>query len=294
MPEQSSERADPAPAIHDSPQGNQGKSQAPGRSQKRPRGAGYVDSSYLAVLAEKVGPLKRRTCELLGIGDGDRVLDVGCGPATDTIALARIVGERGFVAGVDADEEMVAVADRRAREAGVAGRVSHQVGRADALTFGDSSFSACRSERLFQHLESPARALAEMIRVTRPAGRIVVADTDHTTLTIDCRGIDREWRFRQAHVARLRCATAARSLPRLFSDAGLSARGVEVIPFFVDSYALTRSFLAFDEVEAFAVAEGFLSAADVQAFRDECAERDAKGTFFACVNMIVAYGTRIS
>ena len=65
--------------------------------------------------AQIVQPAKERSYARMTLHPGACVLDVGCGPATDTIPLARLVGENGFVAGVDADKEMVLAAERRAR-----------------------------------------------------------------------------------------------------------------------------------------------------------------------------------
>ena len=69
--------------------------------------AGYVDSAYLHATAAHVEGAKHRSYELLRLAPGLRVLELGCGPATDTIALAEIVGPTGRVVGVDHDPEMV-------------------------------------------------------------------------------------------------------------------------------------------------------------------------------------------
>lgn len=53
---------------------------------------GYVEAELLTSLRHKVEAVKRRTWDLLRIGPGSRVLDVGCGPGIDTVALGRIVG----------------------------------------------------------------------------------------------------------------------------------------------------------------------------------------------------------
>ena len=54
--------------------------------------SGYVDSEYLKMLARLTKPVKQLTYELMQIEPGHKVLDVGCGPATDTIQLAPLVG----------------------------------------------------------------------------------------------------------------------------------------------------------------------------------------------------------
>lgn len=159
---------------------------------------GYVDAGYLELLARTMAELKTLSYDRMRAAPGMRVLDVGCGPATDTLALAERVGPAGSVAGVDYDAEMVAEAERRAAAAGVAERVSHRVGAAQALPFGDGEFDAARCERLFQHLPDPDAAAREMARVVRPGGRVVAVDTDFGTLSIDSANPGRERRVVEA------------------------------------------------------------------------------------------------
>ena len=66
---------------------------------------GYVNSDYLRFVAPSVSHLKRRTYELLQLQPGTKVIDVGCGPATDTIDIGRRVGSGGLVVGVDHDRD---------------------------------------------------------------------------------------------------------------------------------------------------------------------------------------------
>ena len=58
------------------------------------------------------------------------------------------------------------------QNAGEAASVVHRLG------FEDSTFDRCRADRVLQHLENPGRALAEMVRVVRPGGRLVVSEPD--------------------------------------------------------------------------------------------------------------------
>ena len=87
---------------------------------------GYVDPAYLRAAAERVTQLKQITYERMDISPGHQVLDVGCGPATDTIPLAALVSSAGKVVGVDYDAQMVAVANQRAEMEVVGGWVEHR------------------------------------------------------------------------------------------------------------------------------------------------------------------------
>jgi SAM-dependent methyltransferase len=63
--------------------------------------------------------------------------------------------------------------------------VRFTVGVASSLNEPDDSFDAARSERTLQWLADPAAAVAEMVRVVRPGGRVSLIDTDWSTFTID-------------------------------------------------------------------------------------------------------------
>ena len=52
---------------------------------------GYVDPQYLAAVAERLKEAKERSYSLMHVQTGQRVLDVGCGPGTDTLPLAHLV-----------------------------------------------------------------------------------------------------------------------------------------------------------------------------------------------------------
>jgi len=121
----------------------------------------YLDTYSAAEFAQAY---KRQSYELLRAQAGHYVLDVGCGPGDDARAIAKIVGHSGQVVGVDNDEKMVAEARKRA--AGMAGlSVEFCLCDAHQLAFDDNVFDCCRADRVFQHIEAPRQALAEVVRV---------------------------------------------------------------------------------------------------------------------------------
>lgn len=132
---------------------------------------------------EAVRELRAQTAAWLAVAPGASILDVGCGPGDVVIDLARAAGPSGRAVGIDASAVMLAAARQRAADAGVT--AEFEVGDAQALAFADDTFDASRSERTFQWLADPTGALAEMIRVTRPGGMVVVIDSDWETLAIE-------------------------------------------------------------------------------------------------------------
>lgn len=122
----------------------------------------------------QVRAYKRRIVELLA--GAAPVVDVGCGPGEDVVALGT-----GRCVGVDRSLVMCAAAADR----GVA------AGRADVhhLPFPDGRLGGALADRVLQHVARPDAALAEMVRVLRPGGRLVVADPDQETLVIHVPGV---------------------------------------------------------------------------------------------------------
>ncbi|MHB1489341.1 MAG: class I SAM-dependent methyltransferase [Cellulomonas sp.] len=112
---------------------------------------------------------------------GQSLLDVGCGPGTVTIDLARRLAP-GDVVGLD--NAPVVLEDARTAAAG-AGLTNLRFLEGDAyrLPFEDDSFDVVHAHQVLQHLTDPVAALREMKRVTRPGGIVAVRDADYAAMT---------------------------------------------------------------------------------------------------------------
>ncbi|HET9905063.1 MAG TPA: methyltransferase domain-containing protein [Anaerolineales bacterium] len=252
---------------------------------------GYVGSEYLHLLEEQMMDYKRRSYARMNIQPGDSVLDVGCGPGSDTIHLAQLVGAAGQVVGVDYDEDMVAQANQRAHAAGLAEWVKHQQGNATSLPFPDAQFHACRSERLFQHLLFPEQALFEMARVTKPGGWVVVLDTDWGTLSIHTSLPEIERRLVQfSNEGCMHNSYSGRRLPQLFAAQGLRNISVEVLPFPITNYALCREVIVLDRREQEALAADAIRQDELDRWHEDLEALDRNGGFFASFNLVLVAG----
>ncbi|MER5635575.1 methyltransferase domain-containing protein [Kitasatospora sp. NPDC002227] len=121
------------------------------------------------------GPVFRRLAALSGARPGDRALDVGCGTGYLTRCVAHAVGPTGTVLGVDPSPDVLAHARRRAA------RHPHCTftdGIAEELPGPDDAYDVVVSSLMVHHLPEGvrARAAAEMFRVLRPGGRLLLAD----------------------------------------------------------------------------------------------------------------------
>ena len=157
------------------------------------------------------------------LATGMRLLDVGCGPGTLTVDLARRVGPAGQVVGVDLSESVVAEAAAHAAAEGAA-TVSFRAGDFRTLDLPERSFDVVHAHQVLQHLRDPVGALAAMGRLARPGGVVAARDSDYTSFfwTPPERRLDR-WRELYIGVSDRNGVTAdaGRWLLRWAVDAGL-------------------------------------------------------------------------
>lgn len=117
------------------------------------------------------------------IRPGTSLLDVGCGFGLETVRLARIVGQRGHIAGIDKSADFIAEAKQRATAANLT--IDYRAGDAQALPYADASFDAVRAERLLIYLKDWEIAVAEMKRVAKPGASLAFIEPEFGTTTIN-------------------------------------------------------------------------------------------------------------
>jgi demethylmenaquinone methyltransferase/2-methoxy-6-polyprenyl-1,4-benzoquinol methylase len=113
---------------------------------------------------------RERAADLAAVGPGGRALDVATGTGDLAVALKRRVGPEGEVVGSDFSEAMLELARAKA------GDVEFEPANALDLPYEDDSFDAATVGFGARNFSDLARGLAEMVRVVRPGGRVVVLE----------------------------------------------------------------------------------------------------------------------
>jgi ubiquinone/menaquinone biosynthesis C-methylase UbiE len=123
---------------------------------------------------------KSMLVDAAAIKRGDSVLDVGCGTGT---LLQAIADKESAVqlTGLDADADILAIANRKLAAAGTAGKLV--LGRSTNMSFDDATFDRIVSSLFFHHLVTADKkaTIAEIARVLKPEGAVVVADWGRPT-----------------------------------------------------------------------------------------------------------------
>lgn len=146
--------------------------------------AGYW-AKYHDTIRTMFAPLTRALIEHAGIAQGQSILDVAGGAGEPSLTIAETVGPRGSVVCTDPIAEMVATAESEAQRRGL-GNVQFRQCTADSLPFPDEAFDGvvCRLGVMF--FPDPSRGIREMLRVTKPGGRITLAVWHKSELNAYC------------------------------------------------------------------------------------------------------------
>jgi ubiquinone/menaquinone biosynthesis C-methylase UbiE len=146
---------------------------------------------------ERAAETEERLARLLPLSGDERALDVGTGAGAFALALAPLVRE---VVGVDPVPELLAHA--RERAAGLE-NVSFVEADGTKLPFEKGSFDLAGTLRTLHHVRRPELVVAELTRVTRPGGRVLVVDQVAPVDPLDALAVDAFERARDPSHTRL-------------------------------------------------------------------------------------------
>lgn len=133
---------------------------------------------------------KKHTIELSGIRPGKTVLDLAGGTGDLTKAFAKRVGKSGKVVLADINENMVRVGRDRLTNEGIIGNVEYAITNAEALTFPDNTFDLVTMAFGLRNVTNKDKALAEIYRVLKPGGQMMVLEFSKVTQPMMAKAYD--------------------------------------------------------------------------------------------------------
>lgn len=226
---------------------------------------------------------RRCTLQALALQKGEHVLDVGSGPGLLVADMARTVGPSGLVTGLDINTSMMRVAQRRCEP--ISSHVALVQGDATALPFPDEAFDVAVSTQVYEYIDDVAQALAEVYRILRPGGRILIIDTDWDSIVWNAKDTALMQRILDAWVERFADAHLPGSLSRLLADSGFSLRRRDVLvllnpEYDVNTYSLTNGRI----LAKFVVGRRCITQHDVDAWKSDLRQLGSEGRYFFSLN----------
>lgn len=252
----------------------------------------YVDYLETAISQTEVNRYKKKSYQLLKISSGSSVLDIGCGTGDDVLALAELVGPKGKVIGLDNNKSMIEKANQRSKQKQLSAQF--RVGDIQRLDLADNTFDGCRADRLFMHLRDRQQALSEMIRVTRPGGRIVVIDPDWDTMIVEAPDRDLTRRIIDNFVDQLVLNPwCGRESYKLFQQAGLENVAVaDAATLVLTDFTTAKKLMKFDEAANLMREEKPSLSDKVESWLNYLKQADEKGFFFSAATMFTVIGEK--
>jgi len=225
---------------------------------------------------------KQRARELLDPQPGESILDVGCGTGEGLRAIYSYTQSIGSLVGIDKSNALIAESiNSTSKELLTAGKFIYQQGDAHKLSFEDGRFDATYADRTFQHLDNPDQAFREMLRVTKRGGRILIADTDWTTLQLAGISAETAEKIKLAHLNIVLNPQMGGRLKELFSKQDLIDIKVARMSIEMPDFETIQTVLTPHSSLELASKNGAISTEDVQQSLEEVrgAKESIKGSF---------------
>ncbi len=224
---------------------------------------------------------RARILEALALKTGDRVLDVGSGPGHQAFEMSSVVGATGRIEGVDAAQSAIEIAQRRCCEVG---NVQFQVGEASNLPFDDGTFDAVMSSQVFEYLDDVAGGLAEMFRILKSGGRVLIHDTDWGATLWHSRNPNRMAQIMKIWEGHLADPHLPQTLGRKLADAGFKGVRAEAIVQVETSYDPSSvSAILVKVIVGYVMSQG-TSQSEADAWADDLRALGLSGDYFFSSN----------
>lgn len=254
---------------------------------------GEAGRERLRMLARVMAPTTRELLARAGVGEGMTCLDVGCGGGDVSVELARLVGRRGRVIGIDMDATKVELARREAAALGLA-HVEFRVATIEQYHVSDA-VDVAYARFVLTHLPDPQAVLAHLRSGLRAGGRMVVEDIDFTGhFSHPEDAAFRRFVSLYTQVVQRRGAdpNIGPRLPGLLLAAGYGDVGVRVVqPAGIDGEVKLIAPITLESIGEALLADGLVAPDDLaQIVRDLYAFARAPGTLLSLPRIVQTWG----
>jgi ubiquinone/menaquinone biosynthesis C-methylase UbiE len=235
---------------------------------------------------------RKEVLAALALRPGETVLDVGSGPGLLMADMADLVGPEGHVTGIDLSDSMLALSRRRFADPPLRERISILKADATRLPFKTGQFDAAVSTQVYEYVPDVDRALAELFRVLRPGGRVLILDTDWDSLVWNTLDPTLSDRFIEAWTMRFAHPHLPRTLQHRLRNAGFRILRCDVLVLLNDTYDPNTYSLTNGEIMAEFVQHHGLSASDVADWKQSLRELGTQGQYFFSLNRYLFQATK--
>ena len=221
--------------------------------------------------------IKQESFRIVAATNPAIVLDAGCGAGSDLAMLAGLLPATSRLTGIDASASLLLTAAKRTDE--YRDRCSLVRGDLLNLPFGDRSFSACRIDRVLQHIHNPAQVVGELVRVLAPGGTLVAFDNDWDTLRISLGDADAAALITRSWSDSFAAGRVGKDLDGIFRDAGLADILVEKKTLTLTDLLLAEKVFDIPALLGRMKDTGIFSDVKTAAIRNDLRHRANEGTF---------------
>jgi arsenite methyltransferase len=228
-----------------------------------------------------VSVLAEQECSLALLNPlpGERILDLGCGVGGFCRGLAPLVAPGGHVIGVDLSLDAIALANRLSADADLDG-LAFELGDGHHLRFADASFDAVTCISVLGFCQDPSRALAELRRVLRPEGRLLLAHADEEAPRYSGGDGALGRRIRQAIATRGLDPRIAQRLVLLLQEGGFHVLRKEMLSGFERHYSPgAAGYTLARALRDYLLESGAVSAVEYDRWLAELAARAREGSY---------------
>lgn len=235
------------------------------------------------------------TLQALALQAGERVVDVGSGPGLLAAEMAAQVGLAGHVIGLDLSDSMLALSAERRADSATGKCLSFLKADAARLPFADGMLDVGVSTQVYEYVPDVPAALAELYRVLRPGGRVLILDTDWDSIVWAAGDQGRMQRMLEAWVDRFADPHLPRSLSWQLQRAGFRVERREVLVLFNPEYDPHTYSVANGRIMAdFVVAQGRMQRQEAEAWMRDLQRLGSEGRYFFSLNRYLFLATKRS